>query len=106
MVRGARMVAARTSIGVARKGPARPFGTADRADRRRQDAGRLSADAGRAERCSAHLSVTSPLVGGAAARRGGGGGGGATSTWRCGLPPSPTPGSSPGQALPHKGGGS
>ena len=46
LVRRARLVAARASIGAAGKGPRRPFGATDRADRRRQDAGRISADAG------------------------------------------------------------
>ena len=46
MVRRARLVAARASAGAAGQGARRPLGAADRADRRRQDAGRLSADAG------------------------------------------------------------
>src|SRR5258708_13535123 len=96
MVRRARMVAARTSAGAARKGPRRSLRAADCPHRRRQDAGRIPADAGGAERSSAHVSVTSPLVGEVDARRAAGGGR-AASTERCGLPLSPTP--------PHKGGG-
>ena len=46
LVRLARLVAARASVGAAGKGPRRSFGAADCADRRRQDAGRISADAG------------------------------------------------------------
>ncbi len=48
MVRVARLVATRASIGAARKGPRRRVGAADRADRRRQDVGGVSADIGRA----------------------------------------------------------
>ena len=44
------MDAARASARAARQGARRPLGAADRADRRRQDAGRISADAGGAER--------------------------------------------------------
>ena len=46
LVRGARLGAARASARTAGEGPRRPLGAADRADRRRQDAGRVSADAG------------------------------------------------------------
>ena len=45
MVRQARLDAARASVGIAREGASRPLGAADRADRRRQDAGGFSADA-------------------------------------------------------------
>ncbi len=44
------MVAARASAGAARKSPRRSFRAPDRADRRRQDAGRIPADAGGALR--------------------------------------------------------
>src|SRR5260370_816681 len=46
LVRGARMDAARASTRAAGKGPRRSFRALDRADRRRQDAGRILADAG------------------------------------------------------------
>src|SRR5258705_10629809 len=46
LVRRPRLVAARASAGAARKGPRRPLGAPDCADRRRQDAGRILADAG------------------------------------------------------------
>ncbi len=46
MVRVARLVAARASVGAAGKGPRRSLRAADRADRRRQDAGGVSADIG------------------------------------------------------------
>src|SRR6185295_9592858 len=46
LVRRARLVAPRASIGAAGKSPGRPFGATDRPDRRRQDAGGVSADAG------------------------------------------------------------
>ena len=46
MVRRARLVAARASARAAREGARRPFRALDRADRRRQDVGGISADAG------------------------------------------------------------
>ena len=55
MVFGPRLVAARASARAAGEGARGPFGPADRADRRRQDAGGISADAGGAE-CRADLS--------------------------------------------------
>src|ERR1700676_4343383 len=64
------MVAARASAGAAGEGPRRPLGALDRAYWRRQDAGRISADAGGAE-CTGAIFSPHP-----AKRRGGGGGGG------------------------------
>ena len=67
MVRGARLVAARASAGAAGQGPRRPLRAADRADRRRQDAGGISADAGGAERSP--LPPCGGAVGGERAQR-------------------------------------
>ena len=50
LVRTARLAAARASARIAGEGASRALGAADRADRRRQDAGRFPADAGRIER--------------------------------------------------------
>src|ERR1700730_8838748 len=66
------MVAARASAGAAGEGPRRPLGALDRAYWRRQDAGRISADAGGAE-CTGAIFSPHP-----AKRRGGGAGGGET----------------------------
>ncbi len=52
VVCGPRLVAARASARAAGEGARGPFGAADRADRRRQDAGGISADAGGAEFCA------------------------------------------------------
>ena len=66
LVRAARLDAARASARTAGEGARRPLGAADRADRRRQDAGGLSAELGGVER-EAHgataLGVPPPLRG-------------------------------------------
>ena len=54
------MVAARAPTGTAPKNPRRPFGTVDRADRRRQDTRRIFADAGGVE-CGVTRLASSPL---------------------------------------------
>ena len=53
LVRRTRLGAARASIGTAGEGAGRPLGAADRTDRRRQDAGGISADPGGVERAIA-----------------------------------------------------
>src|SRR5260370_9862741 len=90
MVRRPRMVAARASAGAARKGPRRSLRAADCPHRRRQDAGRIFADAGGAGRHPARFLVTSHLVGEVDARRPPGGEV-PPSTRRPALPPTPTP---------------
>ena len=50
LVRQPRLGAARASARTSGQGASRPFGAADRADRRRQDAGRISAEPGGVER--------------------------------------------------------
>src|ERR1700694_3083435 len=97
MVRWPRLVAARASAGAAGKGPRRSLRAADRPDRRRQDAGRILADTGGAERRSARFLVISSLAGEVDARRAAGGGCAACCE-RYGLPATPT--------LPCMGGGS
>src|ERR1700722_11392994 len=75
MVRRARLVAARASARTAGKGPRRPLRALDRPDRRRQDAGRIFADAGGVE-CFRFLIAAALFSPPPAQRRGGGGGGG------------------------------
>src|SRR5216683_3288510 len=88
MVRIARLVAARPSIGAARESARGPLDALDRSDRRGEDAGRISADIG-----GAFIRPPPP-----AKRRGGVGGGGclrklALSSWRrfCRCTPHPRP---------------
>src|SRR5258705_4631515 len=104
LVRRPRLVAARASAGVARKGPRRSLGALDRADRRRQNAGRILGDAGGIERGLSFRAVCSTPP---AKRRGGGGGGGALHPPpflppRHGGPPPPPP--PPPPPSPPRGG--
>ena len=62
-VRRPRLVAARASARAARESPRRPLGAADRADRRRQDAGRISADAGGVDAICGRSSPLPPRAG-------------------------------------------
>ncbi|WP_371740480.1 ligase-associated DNA damage response DEXH box helicase [Bradyrhizobium sp. LCT2] len=91
MVRGARLVAARASTGAAGEGARGPLRAADRADRRRQDAGGISADAGGV----VFFLFSLPPCGGGAGRG-----------WPQAPFVAPPPSRQPAAAdLPHKGGG-